>query len=195
MAARPYLSIVIPVFNEAANVAELHQQLTASLEPMGRPYEILIVDDGSTDGTLQRLVEIEGRDRRVRVLRLRRNFGQTAAFSAGFDHARGEIVVTSDGDLQNDPADIPRLWPGSKRAFDLVCGWRKERQDPLSKKLPSWFANRLISWATACTSATTAARSRRSARRWCGTCGSTARCTASFPPWPRGWACAWPRCR
>jgi glycosyltransferase involved in cell wall biosynthesis len=149
MAARPYLSIVIPVFNEAANVAELHQQLTASLEPMGRPYEILVVDDGSTDGTLQRLVEIEGRDRRVRVLRLRRNFGQTAAFSAGFDHARGEIVVTSDGDLQNDPADIPRLVARLEEGgFDLVCGWRKERQDPLSKKVPSWFANRLISWAT-----------------------------------------------
>jgi glycosyltransferase involved in cell wall biosynthesis len=149
MAARPYLSIVIPVFNEAANVAELHQQLTASLEPMGRPYEILIVDDGSTDGTLQRLVEIEGRDRRVRVLRLRRNFGQTAAFSAGFDHARGEVVVTSDGDLQNDPADIPRLVARLEEGgFDLVCGWRKERQDPLSKKVPSWFANRLISWAT-----------------------------------------------
>jgi glycosyltransferase involved in cell wall biosynthesis len=149
MTARPYLSIVVPVFNEAANVAELHHQLTASLEPMGRPYEILIVDDGSTDGTLQRLVEIEARDRRVRVLRLRRNFGQTAAFSAGFDHARGEIVVTSDGDLQNDPADIPRLVAKLEEGpFDLVCGWRKDRQDPISKKVPSWFANRLISWAT-----------------------------------------------
>jgi len=149
MASRPYLSIVIPVFNEAANVAELHQQLTASLEPLGRPYEILIVDDGSTDGTLPRLVEIEGHDRRVRVLRLRRNFGQTAAFSAGFDHARGEIVVTSDGDLQNDPADIPRLVARLEEGgFDLVCGWRHDRQDPISKKVPSWFANRLISWAT-----------------------------------------------
>src|SRR6267142_4356444 len=149
MASRPYLSIVIPVFNEAANVAELHQQLTASLEPMGRPYEILIVDDGSTDGTLQRLVEIEGRDRRVRVLRLRRNFGQTAAFSAGFDHARGDIVVTSDGDLQNDPADIPRIVDCLEaRDLDMVCGWRKSRRDPLSKRIPSWFANRLISWAT-----------------------------------------------
>lgn len=149
MASRPHLSIVIPVFNEAGNVADLHRELTASLEPTGRLYEILLVDDGSTDGTLERLLEVEGRDRRVRVLRLRRNFGQTAAFSAGFDHARGEIVVTSDGDLQNDPADIPRLVARLQEGgFDLVCGWRQDRKDPLSKKVPSWFANRLISWAT-----------------------------------------------
>src|SRR6266496_885958 len=149
MASRPYLSIVIPVFNEAGNVVDLHRELTASLEPMGRPYEILLVDDGSVDGTLERLLEIEARDGRVRVLRLRRNFGQTAAFSAGFDHARGEVVVTSDGDLQNDPADIPRLVARLEEgAFDLVCGWRQQRRDPASKRLPSWFANRLISWAT-----------------------------------------------
>ena len=149
MASRPYLSIVIPVFNEADNVAELHRQLTASLEPMSRPYEVLFVDDGSRDGTLERLLEMEGRDRRVRVLRLRRNFGQTAAFSAGFDYARGDVVVTSDGDLQNDPADIPRLVARLEQGdFDLVCGWRKDRKDPISKKVPSWFANRLISWAT-----------------------------------------------
>jgi glycosyltransferase involved in cell wall biosynthesis len=149
MASRPFLSVVIPVFNEADNVLELHRELTASLEPMGRPYEILLVDDGSVDGTLQRLLEIEGRDRRVRVLRLRRNFGQTAAFSAGFDHARGEVVVTSDGDLQNDPADIPRLVARLEEGgFDLVCGWRERRRDPPSKRVPSWFANRLISWAT-----------------------------------------------
>ena len=84
----------------------------------------------------------------MRVLRLRRNFGQTAAFSAGFDHARGEVVVTSDGDLQNDPADIPRLVARLDEGFDMVCGWRRERQDVASKKVPSWFANRLISWAT-----------------------------------------------
>jgi glycosyltransferase involved in cell wall biosynthesis len=149
MAPRPYLSVVIPVFNERENVAELHRELTASLEPMGRPYEVLFVDDGSRDGTLERLLDIEGRDRRVRVLRLRRNFGQTAAFSAGFDHARGEVVVTSDGDLQNDPADIPRLVARLEQdGLDLVCGWRKDRQDPLSKKVPSWFANRVISWST-----------------------------------------------
>ncbi len=148
-AARPFLSVVIPVFNEAENVADLHRELTAALEPTGRTYEILIVDDGSRDGTLERLLEIEGRDRRLRVLRLRRNFGQTAAFSAGFDHARGEVVVTSDGDLQNDPADIPQLLKLLEEGpYDLVCGWRQARRDPLSKRVPSWFANRIISWAT-----------------------------------------------
>jgi glycosyltransferase involved in cell wall biosynthesis len=144
----PELSIVIPVYNEADNVAELHRQLTASLEALRRPYEILLVDDGSTDGTLERLVEIEAGDPRVRVLRLRRNFGQTAGFSAGFDHARGDVVITSDGDLQNDPADIPRLLAKLEEGFDMVCGWRRRRQDPLSKRVPSLFANRIISWAT-----------------------------------------------
>jgi glycosyltransferase involved in cell wall biosynthesis len=142
------VSVVIPLFNEVDNVGELHRELTRSLESLGRPYEILLVDDGSRDGTLDRLLEIESADPRVRVLRLRRNFGQTAAFSAGFDHARGEVVVTSDGDLQNDPADIPRLLAKLEEGFDMVCGWRQERRDPLSKRLPSFFANRLISWST-----------------------------------------------
>src|SRR5262249_3706842 len=149
MAPRPFLSVVIPVFDEADNVAELHRELTASLEPIGRPYEVLFVDDGSRDKTLERLIEIEARDGRVRVLRLRRNFGQTAAFSAGFDHARGDVVGTSEGAGQSAPADIPRLVARLEQGgFDLVCGWRKDRQDPLSKKIPSWFANRLISWST-----------------------------------------------
>lgn len=139
---------MIPVFNEAENVDELHQQLSAVLSRLGRPYEILIVDDGSSDGTLERLLALEVRDPQLRVLRLRRNFGQTAAFSAGFDHSRGHVVVTSDGDLQNDPADIPRLLAKLDEGFDLVCGWRQKRQDPFSKRLPSFFANRLISWAT-----------------------------------------------
>jgi glycosyltransferase involved in cell wall biosynthesis len=145
---RPRVSVVIPLLNEEGNVSDLHRELTASLETLGRPYEILMVDDGSTDGTLRRLQEIETLDRRVRVLRLRRNFGQTAAFSAGFDHARGDVVVTSDGDLQNDPQDIPRLVKKLDEGFDMVCGWRVSRKDPLSKRVPSWFANRLISWAT-----------------------------------------------
>jgi glycosyltransferase involved in cell wall biosynthesis len=148
MTARPHISVVIPVFDEAENVADLHRELTASLEAHGRPYEVLFVDDGSRDATLARLVEIEAGDPRVRVLRLRRNFGQTAAFSAGFDHARGDVVVTSDGDLQNDPADIPRLLARLDEGYDMVCGWRRARHDAASRKVPSWFANRLISWAT-----------------------------------------------
>jgi glycosyltransferase involved in cell wall biosynthesis len=142
------VSVVIPLFNEVENVGELHRELTRSLESLERPYEVLLVDDGSTDGTVDRLLEIEAGDPRVRVLRLRRNFGQTAAFSAGFDHARGEVVITSDGDLQNDPADIPRLLARLDEGFDMVCGWRRERRDPLSKRLPSFFANRIISWST-----------------------------------------------
>ncbi|HEY7413385.1 MAG TPA: glycosyltransferase family 2 protein [Vicinamibacteria bacterium] len=148
MASRPDISVVIPVYNEADNVLDLHRELTQSLEALGRPYEVLMVDDGSEDGTLDRLLAIEAEDDRVRVLRLRRNFGQTAAFSAGFDHARGRIVVTSDGDLQNDPADIPRLVARLEEGFDMVCGWRARRQDPLSRRLPSALANRIISAAT-----------------------------------------------
>jgi len=144
----PRISVVIPVYNEAENLADLHRELTASLASLGQPYEILLVDDGSTDASLERLIAIESADPRVRVLRLRRNFGQTAAFSAGFDHARGEIVVTSDGDLQNDPADIPRLVAKLDEGYDMVCGWRQQRRDPVAKKVPSWFANRIISAAT-----------------------------------------------
>jgi glycosyltransferase involved in cell wall biosynthesis len=145
---RPAVSVVVPIFNEADNLEDLHRELTQALEAMGRPYEIILVDDGSRDGSLARMAAMEARDRRVRVLALRRNFGQTAAFSAGFDHARGAIVVTSDGDLQNDPADIPRLVAKLEEGFDMVCGWRVQRQDPASRRVPSWFANRLISWAT-----------------------------------------------
>src|SRR5260370_13409842 len=146
---RPEISVVIPVFNEAENVEDLHRELTAALAPPRRSSALVLVDDGSTDGTRAKPLGLEARAERVRPVLLRRNFGQTAAFSAGFDHARGEIVVTSDGDLQNDPADIPRLVARLEEGgFDLVCGWRKERQDPLSKKVPSWFANRLVSLAT-----------------------------------------------
>jgi glycosyltransferase involved in cell wall biosynthesis len=145
---RPYVSVVVPLYNEADNVLDLHRELTAALGALGRPYEILLVDDGSKDGTPQRLREVEAADARVRVLTLRRNFGQTAAFSAGFDHARGDVVVTSDGDLQNDPRDIEHLVAMLDDGYDMVCGWRRERQDPFSKRVPSLLANRLISWAT-----------------------------------------------
>ena len=146
--ARPFLSVVVPLFNEAQNLTDLHRQLSEALTGFGRPYEILLVDDGSQDDSASRLAALERSDRRVRVLRLRRNFGQTAAFSAGFDHARGEVVVTSDGDLQNDPADIPALVAKLEEGYDMVCGWRRQRHDPLSKRIPSFFANHLISWAT-----------------------------------------------
>lgn len=145
---RPFVSVVVPLYNEVDNVVELHRELTAALSGMGRPYEILLVDDGSNDGTALKLRDVEAADPRVRVLTLRRNFGQTAAFSAGFDHARGDVVVTSDGDLQNDPSDIQHLVAKLDEGYDMVCGWRRERHDPLSRRLPSFFANRLISWAT-----------------------------------------------
>src|SRR6266851_1500884 len=117
------LSVVIPVRDEAPSIAELHRELTATLEAWGRPYEIIVVDDGSTDESFEMLSRIQLVDPRLRVIQLRGNFGQTAAFAAGFDHARGRYVVTSDGDLQNDPRDIPVLVDELERGADIVCGW------------------------------------------------------------------------
>jgi glycosyltransferase involved in cell wall biosynthesis len=145
----PDLSIVIPIRNEASSLAELHRELTETLTAIGRSYEILVIDDGSTDESFAMLARLQSLDPHLRVIRFRRNFGQTAAFAAGFDHARGRLIVTSDGDLQNDPRDIPRLVEMIDRGNDLVCGWRKVRRDPfLSRRLPSIIANRLISLAT-----------------------------------------------
>lgn len=146
---RPSVSIVVPLYNEVLNLDDLHRQLVAALEPSGRAFELVLVDDGSRDGTREKLLALADEDPRVVAVVLRRNFGQTAAFSAGFDRSRGDVVVTSDGDLQNDPADIPSLVDKLEREdLDMVCGWRRRRQDPLSKRIPSFFANRLISWAT-----------------------------------------------
>jgi glycosyltransferase involved in cell wall biosynthesis len=146
---RPFLSVVVPLYNEAENLSDLHREMTAALEATGRTYEILLVDDGSTDGSSARILDLESADPHVRAVLLRRNFGQTAAFSAGFDRAAGEVVVTSDGDLQNDPADIPALLDRLEAEdLDMVCGWRRRRRDPFTKRLPSLLANRLISRAT-----------------------------------------------
>jgi glycosyltransferase involved in cell wall biosynthesis len=143
------LSVVIPVYNEAPNIEPLYRELTSTLEAWGRPYELLFVDDGSDDGTFGALAKLQAADPRMRVIQFRRNFGQTAAFAAGFAAARGRLIATSDGDLQNDPADLPRLVSRIDDGFDIVCGWRRRRQDPfLSRRLPSMLANRLISWAT-----------------------------------------------
>ena len=144
------LSVVIPIHNEAQSLDALYRELTVALEGCGRSYEILAVDDGSTDGSFAALSTIQASDARWRIIRFRRNFGQTAAFSAGFAHARGRVIVTSDGDLQNDPRDIASMVETLEQGgYDIVCGWRKNRKDAfVSRLLPSMFANRLISWAT-----------------------------------------------
>ena len=145
----PELSIVIPVQDESPNIKSLYEELTQVLGQYGRSYELLIVDDGSTDDTFEQLATLQARDSRLRVIRFRRNFGQTAAFAAGFAHARGRLVVTSDGDLQNDPRDIPAMVALIEQGNDIVCGWRKDRKDTLvTRRLPSVLANKLISWAT-----------------------------------------------
>jgi glycosyltransferase involved in cell wall biosynthesis len=145
----PELSIVIPVHNESPNIKDLYDELTQTLGQYGRSYEIIVIDDGSTDDTFERLAALQARDARLRVIRFRRNFGQTAAFAAGFAHARGRLVVTSDGDLQNDPRDIPAMVKLIEDGNDIVCGWRKDRKDTfVNRRLPSMLANKLISWAT-----------------------------------------------
>jgi glycosyltransferase involved in cell wall biosynthesis len=137
------VSVIIPVLNEELNVVELYERIA---EVIRGPAEFIFVDDGSTDGTHARLRELAARDARVKVVRFRRNFGQTAALSAGIDHACGDIIVPIDGDLQNDPRDIPRLLDKLNEGYDVVSGWRINRQDTLSRRLPSVLANRLISW-------------------------------------------------
>jgi|SRR5579884_354294 len=142
------VSVVIPVHDEEENVAPLHESLTRILRDVG-DYEIVVVDDGSRDGTYQRLTELAAHDPALKLVKLRRNFGQTAAMAAGFDYARGDVIVPMDGDLQNDPVDIPRLLAKIDEGFDVVSGWRKDRQDSaLVRRLPSIVANHLISAVT-----------------------------------------------
>ena len=145
----PDISIVVPVFNEQDNLADLHRQIAESCRKTGLRHEIIFVDDGSRDDSPRVLSEIQQADPMVRVITLRKNFGQTAAMSAGFDFARGDKIITLDADLQNDPADFQSLIDKLEEGFDLVCGWRHRRRDVfLTKRLPSIIANRLISWIT-----------------------------------------------
>jgi glycosyltransferase involved in cell wall biosynthesis len=142
------LSVVVPVYNEEENIPHLYEELTQVLDPLGLSYEIICADDGSSDGSFALLKTLAQRDPRVKVIRFRRNFGQTAGFSAGFDYASGDIVVTIDADLQNDPAGIPLLLDKMREGYDVVSGWRRDRQDPFIRRLPSKIANWLISSTT-----------------------------------------------
>lgn len=145
----PELSIVIPLYNEAENVEPLYAELSSALEDVGRSYEVIVVDDGSRDDSFARLAAVHCRDPRWRIIRFRRNFGQSAGFAAGFAAARGDVVVTSDADLQNDPRDIGRVLAKLDEGYDIVSGWRANRKEPfLSRRLPSMLANRMISGAT-----------------------------------------------
>ncbi len=143
------LSLVVPVYNEDQNIFPLYHRIVEALQPTNWTWELILVDDGSTDESVRRGQELARSDRRVKAVELRRNFGQTAAMAAGFDRAQGRYVVTLDADLQNDPADIPRMVSKAEEGFDIVSGWRKNRQDAyLSRTLPSKLANRLISSIT-----------------------------------------------
>lgn len=144
----PKLSILVPVYNEAENLEALHGQLTAALQSLALGYEIFYVDDGSTDGSGALLTALTATDERVKLIRFRRNFGQTAALAAGIRYAAGEVIIPLDADLQNDPADIAALLAKLEEGFDVVSGWRKNRKDNLARRLPSRLANALISRVT-----------------------------------------------
>ena len=145
--APPDISVFLPVYDEEPNLRLLHEKLDEALRKLGRTAEIIYVDDGSRDRSLDILRELAAKDPRVRVVALRRNYGQTAAMAAGIDAARGRVLIPMDADLQNDPADIARLLDKLDEGYDVVSGWRKNRQDKLvTRKIPSMLANRLISW-------------------------------------------------
>lgn len=145
----PEIAVVIPFFNEEEAIAPFFAELLPILQSLQRSFEVLAIDDGSSDRTFERLAEIQANEKHVRVIRFRRNFGQSAALAAGFAETRAQVVVTMDGDLQNDPAEIPRLLEEIGRGADVVSGWRRDREDLfLTRILPSRLANRLIGWVT-----------------------------------------------
>jgi glycosyltransferase involved in cell wall biosynthesis len=135
------ISVVVPVLNEEGSLRELHARLTAALKDMGKSYELLFVDDGSTDSSFEILTSLYEADTHTRVLSLRRRYGKSAALSVGFDEARGDVIVTIDADLQDDPAEIPKLMEKLNEGYDLVSGWKQDRKDPISKTVPSKFFN------------------------------------------------------
>lgn len=140
------LSVVVPIYNEADNVERLYKSLEEVLSKLDKNYEVLLIDDGSTDGTTDKLAEIHERNPKYKVIQFRRNYGQTAAMSAGFDYSAGNVIVTIDADLQNDPKDIPKILEKMEEGYDVVSGWRKDRKDPfLTRKVPSKIANWLVS--------------------------------------------------
>ena len=150
-AGAPALSVVVPLYNEEESVRPLYEAIVAAVDPLALHYEMLFVDDGSRDDTFVLAEEIAKRDRRVRVVRFRANFGQTPAMAAGIDYARGDVIVTMDGDLQNDPGDIGAMLAKLEEGYDIVVGWRFNRQDKLvTRKIPSVIANRLIGKVTRC---------------------------------------------
>jgi glycosyltransferase involved in cell wall biosynthesis len=148
VAVAPRLSVIVLVYNEVESIAPLHEELMGVLDGIDTSYEVLYIDDGSRDGSTERLGLLAARDPRVRVVSFRRNFGQTAAVQAGIDHSRGEILIFMDGDMQNDPHDIPRLLEKIDEGYDVVSGWRKERQDDAARVLPSKIANWIIARVT-----------------------------------------------
>jgi glycosyltransferase involved in cell wall biosynthesis len=187
MSGQPEISVVVPVYDEEANLPLLQREIATAMEGCGRSYECVYVDDGSRDRSLEVLLELRRADPRIRVVEFARNAGQTAALAAGFDHARGRVVVTLDADLQNDPADIPALVAKLEEGFDIVTGWRRKRHDGfVLRKLPSKIANRLIALVTGvsihdtgCTLKAFRAELVRNLPRWSSTTGRASMDAAS----------------
>jgi len=141
----PQISIVVPFYNEEDNIEELYRRLTEVLTSLGKTYELVFIDDGSTDSTYQIMMRLHQKDKNVQIIKLKKNFGQTASLQAGFDFAQGEIIISMDGDLQHDPQDIPLFLAKMEEGYDIVSGWRKRRVDNLIfRKIPSWAANRIM---------------------------------------------------